>query len=353
MFFPGENDLVAFPPETPPMLLVVVDAEEEFDWDHFSSAEQSVTNLQHQARAQSVLDRYGIIPTYLVDYPVASQSMGYRPLLEFLQDGRCEIGTQLHPWVNPPTVEDVNPKNSFAGNLPAWLEREKLVRLTATIEKNFGVRPDTYRAGRYGTGPNTTEILFDLGYSIDLSVVPYTDFRSRHGPDYGACAATPYWFGPDRSLLEIPVTLGMLGALSRFGPFVFRYIRGMPFRAIRLTAILARMGLLDRILLTPEGISLDEAKRLTRALHRSGQRVFAVTYHSPSLEPGHTPYVRTSDDLQRFLDWIEGYLAFFFEEMRGRATTPHEVRNSALAMHARKPEAERLEMASSRPYSRI
>jgi hypothetical protein len=50
--------------------------------------------------------------------------------------------------------------------------------------------------------------------------------------------------------------------------------------------------------------------------------VFTVSYHSPSLEPGNTPYVRSAADLRRFLDWLDGYLDFFFSELGGVATTP-------------------------------
>ncbi|MBF0394910.1 MAG: hypothetical protein HQL38_19715 [Alphaproteobacteria bacterium] len=50
-----------------------------------------------------------------------------------------------------------------------------------------------------------------------------------------------------------------------------------------------------------------------------------MTYHSPSLEPGHTPYVRSRADLDRFLAWIADYLAFFHDEIGGVAATPGEI----------------------------
>jgi len=83
---------------------------------------------------------------------------------------------------------------------------------------------------------------------------------------------------------------------------------------------------MERIRLSPEGMTLDEAKRLVRHMAANGQRVFVLTYHSPSLEPGNPPYVRTPDDLRRFLDWLDGFYSFFREEMRGRPATWREVR---------------------------
>jgi hypothetical protein len=100
-------------------------------------------------------------------------------------------------------------------------------------------------------------------------------------------------------------------------------------KALHVPGILARLGLLERITLTPEGISFEEQRRLTRALLRKGHRVFSFTYHSPSLAPGNTPYVRNEADLRAFLQRIEEYLRFFTEEVGGQAATPFEVKAHA------------------------
>jgi hypothetical protein len=56
---------------------------------------------------------------------------------------------------------------------------------------------------------------------------------------------------------------------------------------------------------------------------------FSATYHSPSLAPGNTPYVRNEADLSAFLQRIEQYLRFFTEDVGGRAATPFEVKTLA------------------------
>jgi hypothetical protein len=61
-------------------------------------------------------------------------------------------------------------------------------------------------------------------------------------------------------------------------------------------------------------------------LLRKGHRVFNFTYHSPSLVPGNTPYVKNEVDLHVFLGRIEQYLEFFAGEVSGRAATPFEVK---------------------------
>jgi hypothetical protein len=45
-------------------------------------------------------------------------------------------------------------------------------------------------------------------------------------------------------------------------------------------------------------------------------------YHSPSLAPGHTPYVRTEGDLAGFLKSLETVCRFFVEELGGIPGNP-------------------------------
>jgi hypothetical protein len=99
---------------------------------------------------------------------------------------------------------------------------------------------------------------------------------------------------------------------------------------LHVAGVFAHLGLLERIRLTPEGISLSEAKRLTRTLLREhNQRIFVLSYHSPSLEPGHTPYVRTERDLEKLLSWIEGYIEFFLGEIGGTTSTVLDIHKLA------------------------
>jgi len=331
---PDKRDLVALPPR-PPILIVMVDAEAEFDWDGpFLRTLVSVRNLEQQIIAHHVFDRLHVRPTYLVDYAVATQPEGYEPIRELLRSGRCEIGTHLQPWENPPFAEEPSVRTSFNHNLPAWLQKEKLERLTNAIVANFDVRPTTYRAGRYGVGDEIAWILASLGYQIDVSVLPGHDLRRRHGPDFRRAFNQPYWFGSDRELLEIPLTTGFAGMLARgddpqvFDASVYTAISQPEATKWHLPGVFARLGLLERITLTPEGMSIQELKRLTRLLLRRGQRVFTFNYHSSSLLPGYTPYVRTRADLDRMIGTIDEYLHYFIEEVGGITMTPTEFRAS-------------------------
>jgi len=326
----------SLPAQCPPLLLVVIDTEEEFDWSQPHARENTgVSAIAAQGLAQEIFARHGIVPTYVVDYPVAATPAAVSVLKAFAERGECRIGAHLHPWVNPPHSESVNTFNSYPGNLPPALEREKLAALTAQITEAFGARPLVYKAGRYGVGPATARILEDLGYLIDVSVVPYTSFTDDGGPDFSRAGFQPSWFGAGQGLLEIPLSCGFHGVLRSLGPALFPRVSTPAGMRLRLPGILARSGLLERIRLTPEGIDLAANMRLTRSLYQQGCRLFSFTYHSPSLVPGMTPYVSSIAELETFLESMDRYFTFFREELGGRPSDPMEV----LAMVRPRPQA--------------
>jgi len=327
MLDPNTWTTIDWPADDPPMVVVVVDTEAEFDWARQQPRRaMGVTSVKCQAQTLPIFERYGVRPTFVLDYPVSSTPEGYEFIRDLHRSGICEIGAHLQPWDNPPFVEQRTDENSYPGNLPFELEREKLVQLTRTIIDNVGLRPRIYKAGRYGVGRATAQILAELGYEIDVSVVPGTDLRRKFGPDFSHCGARPYWFGADPALLEIPLSIGYTGLLALSGSMAYVLTMNERLKALHVPGILARLGLVERITLTPEGISFAEQRRLTLALLRKGHRVFSFTYHSPSLAPGNTPYVRSEADLRAFLRRIEQYLDFFTGELGGRAATPFEIK---------------------------
>ena len=316
-------------PSAQPLLLTMIDAEEAFDWNApFSRDARDVAAMAEQHRAHRIFERHGVVPLYLADYPVAVQDRGAAPLRELHMSGLCDIGAHMHPWVTPPFEEAVNEANSFAGHLPAPLEYEKLRLLTEALAEAFGSAPRIYRAGRFGAGPRTADVLLRLGYLADSSISacwPTPALREEAGIWLGSAA--PYWLDRDRTLLEIPVSARVVGRLAGrparlLAPTLYR-----PGRARSLLAgAAARLGLLERIRLTPEGMTLAEAQRLVRAMLAQGQRSFVLTYHAPSLLPGNTPYVRNIAERDRFLAWLDAFYGFFREEIGGRSATWRELR---------------------------
>ncbi len=93
---------------------------------------------------------------------------------------------------------------------------------------------------------------------------------------------------------------------------------------------MARLRCLERIKLTPEAITIREAKRLVRHMLAHEHKVFVLTYHTPSMVPGNTPYVRTQEDLRRFLAWLDEFFDFFTRQVGGSCVSWRDVRDALL-----------------------
>jgi hypothetical protein len=311
---PPRSALACFDPGFGQRFLVTVDAEEEFAWDKpLTRDAHGLDHVPRLAKFQQFCENEGIVPLYLVDWPVARSSRAAEILRGPLAEGKAEIGIQLHPWVNPPFDEEVTPHNSFAGNLPSDLEQAKFRGLRDEIARNFEVAPATYRAGRYGVGPNSSAMLLEGGVAVDSSVRAKFDYSSQGGPNFRRHPLVPYWLDDEKRLLEVPLTTVFWGILRRQGEWLYPAM----WRAPRLRGLLARVGLLERIPLTPEGVSVEEAIRGIDIALDDGLPLLVFSFHSPSLGPGHTPYVRSEDDLDGLYDWWRRVFAYL--ELRGVA----------------------------------
>ncbi|MDE2620874.1 MAG: polysaccharide deacetylase family protein [Sphingomonadales bacterium] len=302
--------MVRFVPEFGQRFLLTVDTEEEFDWSKPLRPEgHTLHSVARLARFQQFCERQGVVPVYLLDYPVASSPLAAEVLRDAVTAGRAEIGVQLHPWVSPPFSEQVSKFNSFAGNLPPDLERAKFAKLRSTIEQAFGATPRIYRAGRYGVGPNTPAILKDHGIAIDTSVRARFDYSSEGGRNFRDLPIRPWWVDRPGGLMELPLTTVYWGGLARAGHWLYPRLWRVP----KLRGALARAGLLERIPLTPEGVNAVEARRGIKAAVREGLPLLVFSFHSPSLQPGHTPYVRSEDELDAFYAWWRAAFALLAE----------------------------------------
>ena len=301
---PNPSQHIVWPAAFGQRYTIFVDAEEEFDWtgpfDRDARAVESAAAIPSATRRFAGL---GAPLTFLVDHPIATDPAAIEPVRRALEDGVSAVGTQLHPWVNPPFGEEVCLINSFVGNLPKALEAAKLNVLTDTITDSFGAAPTIYRAGRYGIGPNTLALLAERGYRIDSSMRSRYDYSGQGGPDYSAIGNDAFTV-LDGALVELPLTTVYTGALRDRGARIHPVAAGIP----RLTGVLARTRMLGRVALTPEDMPLEDALEAVRVIVGEGLPLLNFSFHSPSLVAGHTPYVRDSSDLAEFWKWWDAVL---------------------------------------------
>ncbi|GAA0732298.1 polysaccharide deacetylase family protein [Sphingomonas japonica] len=302
---PSAADRFDWPADFGQRFTVFVDTEEEFDWSQPVSRNARGTEAMRAMPATHArfADR-GVPMTFLVDHPIVTCPHSVDILHRILEDGVSAIGTQLHPWVNPPFDEDNTQYNSFTGNLPTPLQEAKLDILHDAITRAFGRPPKIYRAGRYGIGPETMRLLAERGYAYDSSMRAGYSYAGECGPDFSAIGNDPFRTGPGGAIVEIPYTTVHIGRLRRGGAGLFDAVGRVP----RARGAFSRLGLLSRVSLTPEDMPLAAALEAIRVAVGDGLGLLNFAFHSPSVAPGYTPYVRDAADLAAFHRWWDAAL---------------------------------------------
>lgn len=295
-------------------LIVTVDTEEEGLWSgNFSAYDNPVTNLSGIPAFQTICDRHGIRPTYLVNTPVVSDESESAVLEAILADGRCEIGCHIHPWNTPPEEDDIQSERSYLCNLPIELQREKLTTVTEQIESRFGQRPTSFRSGRYGLDDNGAAILKELGYLVDSSVCPYMDYSADGGPDFRGAPWRPYFVDTKllepaavpTSLLEVPVSFGFNWTNFESAFRLDEWLAHSGVSRFRLKGIFERLAILRKIKFSPEKADSKRLAALADAYMHQNAPCMVMMFHSSSLKAGHSPYVRDEAALERFLATID------------------------------------------------
>jgi len=242
-------------------------------------------------------------------------------LSEIHSMGKCEIGAHLHPWNTPPLEEDLSARASMLKNLPYELQMRKLKTLTNQIEKAFGIKPQSFRAGRWGLSSEAVRALVNCGYSIDTSITLTISWEAEgDGPVYTNAETEPYLLEAEniqkdddeaiRTIVEIPVSIG-------FNKWPFEFWHNFHLRLkkdwlkhLHLVRILHRAGLLRKIWLSPGMSSSNDVIALSNMMIRHGKRFLNLSFHSNSLLPGKGPFVRNRKELESFYSRLEKVLSY-------------------------------------------
>jgi hypothetical protein len=296
-------------------LIVSLDTEED-NWNR-SRTNVTVESIGELHRQSKLFERLGVRPTYFTSYQVAVDECAVAVLSEVGDSDTAEIAAHLHPWNTPPLDEAFVPRNSMTKNLPAALQLAKIRTLTATLEQAFGRRPTAFRAGRYGIGPETVTALASCGYLVDSSVSPFVSLEPvDDGPSFVGAPMVPYRLAPGADvrqdspsgeIAEIPLSYGFnRSPFSVFEPLQ-RALEAAPFRWLRMPGIAARIGLVRRLSLSPEFQSASDMLTLSARLLENGARHLHISWHTPSLKPGLSPFTATAADVERLYASIEAY----------------------------------------------
>ena len=251
-------------------------------------------------RLLPLLDRLGVHATFLLSPEVLCDSE-CMDLFCGLQGH--ELGTHLHGEYMAPELpcKDFGKISTDAMQLEygVELERSKLETLTRLFEMQCGAKPASFRAGRFGIGPQSGRILQDLGYLCDSSVTPgvlWTTVSGERRPDFRKLDCLP-WFVDhggsliepgDSALLELPVTILRGQAADELHWFRPWYE-------------------------PPDGL-LAIVDTLAQASTRGSTLVpLTMMFHNVELVPGASPYPQSEIEVDRYLDDLERTLTHALE----------------------------------------
>ncbi len=314
-------------------VVVTIDTEE----DNWFPARDGLTveNIRGVPPLQAIFDRHGIRPTYLTSYPVIVRPWAAALLADIHHSARGELATHLHPWNTPPLREPFCAENTSLRRLPADLQRAKLDTLTAAIRSATGIQPTSFRAGRWSVSPGVIRTIAEAGYRTDSSVLPYVFWPTvGDGPSFHRVPTTPYRVDgtadvethvPNGPVVEVLPTVGFTRwPWTACGPLL-QVLRARPLRPFHLPGVLARVGALDCIPLSPEATSLEQMRRVTAVALRYGLDTLNLFFHSGALMPGKSPFVNSAEQLDEFLQRIDSYFTYLTSETPIESLTLSEV----------------------------
>jgi hypothetical protein len=253
-------------------------------------------------RLAPLFARYQAKPTYLVSPEVLRDDAAVEVFRA--QRHAAELGTHLHGEYADPGAFEPEVTSAFQRDYPEDIERAKLTWLTRRFRSAFDHAPRSFRAGRFGIGPNTIPVLESLEYEVESSVTPFQDWSGAGAPglDFRHAPSQPYRPTPtapgvpgDSRLWEIPVTIRP-GPWSRF-PVIGRYTSGRWLRPTWGTAAQ---------LIEVARAEIREARR------RRPDRpvVLNAMFHNVEVIPGASPYARTEAEAEAILARLAALLEF-------------------------------------------
>jgi hypothetical protein len=312
-------------------LLVGIDTEGDNQWDPAARAHQQFSNIYALPRLHALFARHGVRPTYVITHPVAKDTRSADVLAGLLTGGDCEIGAHHHAWETPPCTDEDRQRHPYASTLPRAQFDMQLASLTAAVTDAVGVRPVSYRSGRFGFSADHVGALERLGYLVESSVAPLFDESHKGGPEFVEAPLTPYFLSYDSAtrpgtsgVLEVPVSCGLDRPLPRRLQYAYARVPRPYFtkRALRALRIVKLRWL------RPSYSSLADMVSLAEMLTRANEPVLNVLFHSSEAIVGGSPYNKTEAELEAFFDRLERFFVFAIRELRAVPATLAEFRGA-------------------------
>lgn len=296
--------------------LITIDTEGDNLWSRPTTI--TTRNAAYLPRFQALCERYGLKPTWLTNYEMATCPVFQEFGRHVAARGTAEIGMHLHAWNSPPIApltDNDYAHQPFLIEYPKHVQHQKVSLMTNLLRETFPSAVISHRAGRWALDASYAQILIDHGYLVDCSVTPHVSWRDTKGKPCGT-GGSDYRRAPDAAyfmsatdvttpgastLLEVPMTTRSVSQSTGIR-LAASMIRKAPLRILR------RIG--HRFLpevrwLRPNGRNRREMLGLLDEVagRESGYAEFML--HSSELMPGGSPRFPNERAVERLYEDLE------------------------------------------------
>jgi hypothetical protein len=298
-------------------LVVTIDVEPDasINWQYSNPLDFKGVRIGVKKRLQPLFMEWQIVPTYLINNVVLEDTASVDILSSL--PGKYELGAHLHPEF----IEPAKKYFDYAGKrgeanccyYPPEIESEKIKNITNLFEEKFRYRPVTFRAGRYGAGPNTIQSLARLGYLIDTSITPHLcwEDKSMEKPlDFRNAPEQPYWINEnditledtEGKLLEVPISVGL---------FKRNVVKEL---IVGLGGLRHELRKYKPLWLRPYYSSAEEMTKIAGQFcakyEKSGSIVLNMMLHNVETLPGLSPYTKTESECVLYFNHLREFFSF-------------------------------------------
>lgn len=266
--------------------IITVDTEGDNLWKWQYGDKITTKNGEYVDRFQAICDRFGFKPVYLTNYEMAKDDKFIRKLIQWENEGRCEIGIHLHAWNTPPIKPLYKSYNGqdYLIEYPEDIMREKFITLYNLLSEKIGHHTNCHRAGRWAMDERYFKILNEFEIKVDCSYTPGINWESSMGATKGGSNYTNVMVKPHyiNGILEVPMSI-RIGKAWGNGSFKHR---------------LKSRILSHHIWLRPSISSFEEMKKLLDILSLENKTDYAeFMIHSSELMPGGSPYFQSNYEI--------------------------------------------------------
>lgn len=237
---------------------------------------------------------------------------------------QIELGTHMHLEFLKYSKHEVLETSEVQAEISPEEDVYYLARLTELFIDQFGYKPLSFRAGRYGYNKlSTFRTLKDLGYIVDSSIAPRCFFTFKNGVQVNNSAFSSHPFIFSHGLLEVPISIVTCGNEA-----FYRVVTKVPSYSIRKYFDFLKP---KQRWIRPSYEDLDSLKENTRKLikrwdvGRFGEPIINMMFHSNELYPDASPYNKSWNDVELFLTKITQYVEWLKENYEVEFTYLSEI----------------------------